>query len=334
MRKSTKIILLAALVVFPLYIFFQFFVPAYNSDTPIEIEIPQGTSYARAVDILVENKLIRDKFLFLSLGRLTGFDKKIRAGYYHFWSRISPFDVYWQIRNGKIIEYDITVVEGDSLREIGEKLAAKGFVSADAFWYIAHDASLLSSLDINGPSVEGYLFPETYKLPKGTRPDAIIKLMVGKLRDSYTGEIKEGMQKMKLTENQMLTMASIIEKEAATDQERTTISAVYHNRLRKRMPLQADPTAIYGVKSSKEKIRSSDLRNRTIYNTYVIKGLPPGAIASPGIKSIRAALFPANVPYLYFVSRGDRTHIFTTNNSDHSDAVKKVRAAGKKKKGD
>lgn len=324
--------MIGALVVFPLYILFQFFVPAYNSPTPIEIEIPQGTSYTKAVDILVANKLIRDKFLFLTLGRLTGLDKKIRAGYYHFWSNISPFDVFWQIKNGKIIEYDITVVEGDSLLEIGEKLEAKGYVSADAFWNIAHDASLLNALDIDGPSVEGYLYPETYKLPKGTRPDAIIKLMVGKLRDTYTEEIKAGMKKMKWTENEVLTMASIVEKEAATDSERTIISGVYHNRLKKHMPLQADPTAIYGVKSSKEKIRLSDLKNKTFYNTYVIKGMPPGPIASPGIKSIRAAVFPANVPYLYFVSRGDRTHIFTTKNSEHVDAVTKVRAAKKEKK--
>ena len=298
---------MAALVIFPIYIFIQFMVPAYSSPTPIEVEIPQGTPYSKAVDILVDNKLIRDKFLFLTLGRLTGLDKKLRAGYYHFWSSISPFDVFLQLKNGKIIEYDITVVEGDGLLEIGEKLEAKNFISAESFRDVAMDVALLNSMDIFGPSAEGYLYPETYKLPKGARPDDIIKLMVGKLRESYTDDIRAGMKKMKMTENQMLTLASIIEKEAATDQERPIISAVYHNRLRKHMPLQADPTAIYGVKSSKTKIRSSDLRNKTFYNTYVIKGLPPGPIASPGIKSIKAAVSPANVPYLYFVSRGKKT---------------------------
>jgi UPF0755 protein len=328
MRKSTKIVLGAALIIFPIYIFIQFFVPAYNSATPIEVEIPQGTSYSRAVDILVENKLIRDKFLFLTLGRLTGLDTRLRAGYYHFWSSISPFDVFLQLKNGKIVEYDITVVEGDGLLEIGEKLEAKNFISAESFRDVAMDVLLLNSLDITGPSVEGYLYPETYKLQKGARPDDIIKLMVGKLRDSYTDEIKEGMKRLKWNENQVLTLASIIEKEAATDQERPLVSAVYHNRLRKHMPLQADPTAIYGVKSSKIKIKSSDLRNRTLYNTYVIKGLPPGPIASPGIKSIKAAVFPAKVPYLFFVARGDRTHIFTTTMTEHSDAIRKVRASG------
>jgi UPF0755 protein len=330
MRKSTKVILMAALAVFPIYILFQFFVPVYNSASPIEIEIPKGTPYSKVVDLLVENKLIRDKFLFVSLGKLTGLDKRVRAGYYHFWSNISPFDVFLQMKNGKIIEYDITVVEGDGLLEIGEKLESKGFVvSAESFRGIASDPSLLNSMDINAPSAEGYLFPDTYKLPKGARPDDIIKLMVEKLRSSYTDEMKARMKQLKWTENQVLIMASIVEKEAATDSERTIISGVYHNRLRKHMPLQADPTAIYGVKSSKEKIRISDLKKKTFYNTYVIKGLPPGPIASPGIKSIRAALFPANVPYLYFVSRGDRTHIFTTSNTEHTEAVKKVRAAKK-----
>jgi UPF0755 protein len=328
MHKSTKIIIGAVFIVLPLYIFMQFLVPAYNSPTPIEVEIPQGTPYSKAVDILVENKLIRDKFLFLTLGRLTGLDTRLRAGYYHFWSSISPFDVFLQLKNGKIVEYDITIVEGDGLLEIGEKLEAKNFISAASFREIAMDVSLLNSLDISGPSIEGYLYPETYKLQKGARPDDIIKLMVGKLRDAYTDDIRKGMKRLRWTENQVLTLASIIEKEAATDQERPIVSAVYHNRLRKHMPLQADPTAIYGIKSSRIKIKSSDLRNKTPYNTYLIKGLPPGPIASPGIKSIKAAVNPAQVPYLYFVARGDGTHMFSTNLPEHNDAIRRVRSAG------
>ena len=183
------------------------------------------------------------------------------------------------------------------------------------------------SLDISSPSLEGYLFPDTYKLPKGARPTDIVKLMVGRLRASYTDEIKAAMSQSGWSENAMLTLASIVEKEAIIDEERPIISAVYRNRLRIDMPLQADPTSIYGVRSSKIKIVSSDLRNRTSYNTYVIKGLPPGPIASPGLKSIKAALFPAKVPYIYFVSRGNGTHIFTSSLADHNNAIKQVRAA-------
>jgi UPF0755 protein len=327
MRKSSKIVLWAALLIFPLYIAIQFLVPAFDSPTPIEVEIPQGASYTKAVDILADNKLIRDKFLFYALGRVTGIDKKLRAGYYHFWSRISPMDVFLQLKNGKIIEYDITVVEGDNLEDIGKKLEAEKLLSAASFEKAARDRSLLNSLDIGGPSAEGYLYPETYKLHKGVRPEEVIKLMVGKLRSMYTDEIKERMEKLNMNERQMLTLASIIEKEAAVDRERALVSAVYHNRLRKGMPLQADPTAIYGVKGSRAKVTGSDLRNRTPFNTYVIMGLPPGPIASPGIKSIKAAVFPANVPYIFFVSRGDRTHIFSVKLSEHNQAIRTVRSA-------
>lgn len=327
MQKSTRNILAAILVIFPIYIMIELFVPVYDSPTPIEVEIPQGATYKTAIDILAQDKLIRDKFLFLVLGKITGADRRMRAGYYNFWSRISPFDVFQQLRKGKIIEYEITIVEGDSLLEIGEKLAAKKFISVAAFNELARNKTLLASLNIDAPSLEGYLFPETYKLPKGAHPEDIIKLMVGKLRDSYNDEIKAKMAQSGWKENDVLTLASIIEKEAETDNERPVISAVYRNRLKMGMPLQADPTAIYGVKSSKIKIVVSDLRNKTLYNTYVIKGLPPGPIASPGLKSIRAALFPAKVPYIYFVSRGDGTHIFTSSLDDHNSAIKRVRAA-------
>ena len=327
MQKSTRNVLVAIFFIFPIYILIQLFVPVYDSATPIEIEIPQGATYKSAIDILAENKLIRDKFLFRALGKITGVDRKMRAGYYNFWSRISPFDVFQQLRKGRIIEYEITIVEGDGLLEIGEKLQEKKFISADAFNAFAKDKSLLSSLNIGSPSIEGYLFPETYKLPKGARPADIVKLMVGRLRASYTDEMKAAMLKSGWSENDVLTLASIVEKEAITDEERTVISAVYRNRLRIGMPLQADPTAIYGVKSSKLKIVSSDLRNRTPYNTYIIKGLPPGPIASPGIKSIKAAIFPAKAPYIYFVSRGDGTHIFTSSLAEHNQAIRQVRAA-------
>ena len=326
MQKSTRSILAAIFIIFPVYVLIQLFVPVYDGASPVEVEIPQGATYKNAVDILVENKLIRDRFLFLALGKITGVDRKMRAGYYHFWSRISPFDVFQQLRRGKIIEYEITIVEGDSLLEISEKLVAKKFISAEGFNTLAKDSALLASLNINSASIEGYLFPETYRLPKGARLADIIRLMAGKLRESYTDEIKTRLQQTGWSENDMLTLASIIEKEAVSDEERPVISAVYHNRLKLGMPLQADPTAIYGVKSSKVKILSSDLKKRTPYNTYVIKGLPPGPIASPGLKSIQAALSPAKVPYIYFVARGDGTHIFTSSLLEHNNAINHVRS--------
>jgi UPF0755 protein len=156
-------------------------------------------------------------------------------------------------------------------------------------------------------------------------PRETVAMMINNLRGKLTFEMMERMEELGFSENEILTLASIIEKEAVTDDERAVISAVYHNRLKKRIPLQADPTAIYGIKGSKEKILLSDLKRKTPYNTYVVRGLPPGPIASPGIKSIMAALYPAAVPYIYFVSNNDGTHTFSVTLAEHNAAVRAYR---------
>jgi UPF0755 protein len=150
-------------------------------------------------------------------------------------------------------------------------------------------------------------------------------MMINKMREKYSGKLRARTSEIGLSEREVLTLASIIEKEAATDEERPLISAVYNNRLRKGIPLQADPTCIYGIKRFREKITTKDLLRRTPYNTYVIKGLPPGPIASPGIKSIIAAMYPADVPYIYFVSKNDGTHTFSVTREEHISAVKSYR---------
>ncbi|HYA32215.1 MAG TPA: endolytic transglycosylase MltG, partial [Thermodesulfovibrionales bacterium] len=152
-----------------------------------------------------------------------------------------------------------------------------------------------------------------------------------RLREKYDDDMTARTLEMDISEREVLTMASIVEKEAITDHERPVIAAVYYNRLRRNMPLQADPTAVYGVKGSSEKITRDDLLRRTPYNTYMIKGLPPGPIASPGLKSIQAALNPADVPFLYFVSNNDGTHKFSVTLSNHEEAVKEYRNKKKRK---
>ena len=326
MKPNFKIIALAISFLIVAYIGIQLFVPANIGSTQVEVEIPEGSSYKQAIGILVKNNLIRDKNMFIVLGKITGLQKKIRAGYYVFWGNMSPLQVFKRLGSGKIIEYEITVVEGDSLIEIGKKLASNKIMSSEDFKALATSRVFLDSFNIDGPSLEGYLYPQTYKFPKGAKPASVLKLMVNKLREEFNSELQDRAEKIGWSENQVLALASIIEREAKTDEERPLISAVYHNRLKKGMPLQADPTAIYGVKSYKNKITRDDLRKKTSYNTYVIKGLPPGPIASPNIKSIKAALYPANVPYLYFVSKNDGTHYFSKTLAEHNAAVKRLRA--------
>ncbi len=327
MKNNMRLILPAILLIFAAYVIMQLFVPSnIGSSIQVEVEIPQGATYKQAINILYTNNLIRDKNLFIVLGKLSGLDKRIRYGYYSFLGKMSPFQVFKILRSGKIIEYEVTVVEGDTLLEIGKKLAALKFTDIDTFNELVKDRDFLDALKINGPNIEGYLFPQTYKIPKGAPLKNILRLMVETLRGEYSDELTKRMNKIKWDENKVLTMASIIEKEAITDEERPLISAVYNNRLKKGMQLQADPTAIYGVKSSRERITIRDLKKKTDYNTYVIKGLPPGPIASPGMKSIKAALYPANAPYLYFVSQGNGTHYFSRTWEEHALAVKRLRA--------
>lgn len=322
-------IVIAALLILPLvYISMQLFVPSDLGHMQLEVEIPEGATYKQAINILYKNNLLRDKNIFIVLGKLTGLDRKIRYGYYPFWGTMSPFQVFKRLIEGKIIEYDVTVVEGDSLLEIGKKLAENKIMPVDVFDRLTRDSGFLKTLNVDAPSMEGYIFPQTYRIPKGLNAKSVLKGMVSMLRKEYTDDMLKRMKQMGWDENQVLTLASIIEKEAVVDSERSIISAVYHNRIDKGMPLQADPTSIYGVKSSKYKITRNDLKKKTDYNTYVIKGLPPGPIACPGIKSIIAALYPAKVSYLYFVSENNGTHYFSRTLSEHMAAIRRIHSPG------
>ena len=325
MKKNLSIIFLSILFMAFSYVAFELFVPAQPGGGNIEIEIPKGATYRQAAEILYKQKLIRDKNMFLIVGRLTGADRKIRAGFYSIWGSMSPLEIFRIIRRGQIIEYAITIPEGDSLLEISEQLEKNNIMTREDFMKLAKNSDFLESYEIESKSIEGYIFPDTYRIPKGVPPEEAVGSMIDKMREKFTYDVLTRMDEIGMTENEVLTLASIIEKEAIVDSERPLISAVYHNRLKKKMQLQADPTAIYGIKSSRERITMEDLRRKTPYNTYQIKGLPPGPIASPGLKSIMAALYPAAVPYIYFVSLDDRTHQFSTTAEEHIEAVKLYR---------
>jgi len=325
MKKNILFMLFATLLTFLLYAAAELFLPVQTSNKNIEVEIPKGSTFRQAVEILRGQNLIRDKRIFLIAGRLTGADRRIRAGFYSLWTGKSPAEILKVLRMGKIIEYELKILEGDSLIEISAAFAKTGIISAGKFMELARDEKFLSSYKIRAPSIEGYIFPDTYFIPKGMKAEEALDTMITRMREKFTDKVIVRAQELGMTENQVLTLASIIEKEAVVDSERGLISAVYHNRLRKNMPLQADPTAIYGLKSSKEKITLTDLKRKTAYNTYVMKGLPPGPIASPGLKSIISAVYPENVPYIFFVAQDDRTHRFSETAAQHAEAVRQYR---------
>ena len=308
-------------MMFAIYIAADFLSPLPVGNKSMEIEIPRGATFRQAVEILSKEGLVRDKNLFLFLGRINGMERKIKAGYYSIQGPLSPLTIFRLLKKGQIFEYEITIVEGDALREIAEKLSERNIISKEDFRKLSTDKEFISYHQIDAPTLEGYLFPDTYRIPKGMDPKEAIGMMIVRMREKYSGELKARTSEIGLSEREVLTLASIIEKEAEADNERPLISAVYHNRLKKGIPLQADPTCIYGIKSSGEKITEKDVRRKTPYNTYIIKGLPPGPIASPGIKSITAALYPAKVPYMFFVSNNDGTHRFSVTPEEHEVAV-------------
>jgi UPF0755 protein len=324
-KKNIFIVAIVSFISFLFYVVAELLTPLPIGKENIEIQIPTGASFRQAAEIFEKENVLRDKNIFIAIGRVTGLDRKIRAGYYSLFSSMNLLDLLNTLRKGQIIEYSVTIVEGDSLEEISEKLSEKGIAGRDELMTIARNKDLLFYYDIDAPSIEGYIFPDTYSIPKGMTAEDAVSMMLNKMRATFSGELLMRAASLGLTQKEVLTLASIIEKEAVTDDERPLISAVYHNRLKKKIRLQADPTSIYGVKRFSEKITLTDLKRKTPYNTYMINGLPPGPIASPGIKSIMAALYPADVPYLFFVSNNDGTHQFSVTAREHEAAVRAFR---------
>lgn len=324
-RRALLAIIIVYIVFLVLYVTIELTKPLKLNEE-IEIYIPKGSSFSSIASTFKEKGIIRNELLFKVTGRILGIEKKARAGYYLITKDMTLIDILRKLLEGKIIEYTLTIVEGDSLYEIAEKLSKINPDFETQLFDISSDKNFLKSLNIQGPSLEGYLFPATYSIPKGMELREIINMMVKKFWSVYDENLLERTKKMGWTVNEVVTLASIIEKEAKLEEEKPIISAVYHNRLKLGMPLQADPTAIYGIKRFKDGVKKKDLLNRTPYNTYLIKGLPPGPIACPGLNSIKAALNPAKVSYLYFVARGDGSHEFSSTYVKHITAINEIRS--------
>jgi len=301
-------------------VYLTLFTTIYPEGKWKEVMIPKGANYSQAVSILNKEGIIKNHLPLLILGRLIKIDKKLKAGYYNLNTSMTTWEIFNRLKKGMIVQYIITIPEGSMLEDIKLRLKAVNLID-DESWQLVKDKDFLNSLGIDAPSLEGYLYPDTYNFAKGISPSDIFSIMVQRLRENFDQSLQKRARELGMDENEVLTLASIIEKEAAVDSERPIISAVYHNRLKKGMRLEADPTVVYGIKKISEGITKADLRRKTPYNTYLNKGLPPAPIASAGIKSIKAALYPAKVDYIYFVSKNDGTHYFSNNSKDHEKAV-------------
>jgi len=294
-----------------------------------EVLVPEGSSFRAVATSLEHEGVITDRYSFIALGKLMGLTTRIRAGFYSLNTGMKPTEVLEILRQGRIIEYQVVIPEGYSMDEIAALVEKTGIATKAEFLAKAANPGYVRSLGLEGDTLEGYLFPATYFFPKGTTLEGVIKRLVSKYREVFTDDLKARAAELGWTERQTLTFASLIEKEAALDTERLLVSAVFHNRLKVGMPLQCDPTIIYSLQRKGHwngDITKADLRAKDPYNTYVFKGLPPGPIANPGRPSIVAALYPAAVDYIYFVSKNDGSHFFSNNLAAHNRAVHEFQA--------
>lgn len=302
-----------------------FFSPADPADSqPVLIEIAPGSSFKQICNMLEEKGLVKYAWSLDIISRLKKVDKQIHAGEYQLNKAMAPTEILQTLVSGKIYERRVTVKEGVSVWEIGKLVEEAGLISKDEFnaAIIAPDLLRQAGIPEESRSFEGYLFPETYAFSRPIDAKRIIWTMLKFGLDKWTEEFTQRAQQLKMTRHEILTLASIIEKESGSFiEEQPLISAVFHNRLKQGMKLQADPTVIYGIPDFNGNLTRQHLETPTPYNTYTNFGLPPGPIANPGFTALKAALFPAESNALYFVSNGQGKHIFSNTLEEHNKAV-------------
>ncbi len=284
--------------------------------------VREGSTLREVTRDLEKQDLISNKTLLLLWARLRGYGKMIKAGEYSLTADMPPVKILNTLTRGAIITHPVTIPEGYTRKQIAVLLEWKGLVKANEFLSLTQNSEIAKRYGISGDSLEGYLYPDTYHFGRGLSAHAIIDTMV----THFMGVIEPLRKRLGdsgMTLKEVLILASIVEKETGSGEERPLIASVFLNRLKKRMRLESDPTVIYGIKDFDGNLTRKHLAKKTPYNTYVIRGLPRGPIANPGIEAIRAVLYPAVTKYLYFVSKNDGTHYFSKTLSEHNRAVKK-----------
>lgn len=290
---------------------------------PAEVRIESGDSFATVTRKLREQRVITNGFFFTLWARWRGMERKIHQGLYRFDANVAPWEVLERLVNGKGIFHSVTIPEGLNVKEIAELLGKMQIADKNKFLTAATDDKLLASLGLDDRGLEGYLFPSTYHFtPETPERDIIVAMAEQFRRSSQPLLAKKSPRTSHLSFHDLLTLASIVEKETGAEAERPLVAAVFHNRLKRQMPLQSDPTVIYGLKNFNGNLTKKDLRDDSPYNTYRREALPPGPICNPSLSSIKAVLEPADVRFLYFVSKNDGTHVFSETLEEHNLAVR------------
>jgi UPF0755 protein len=307
-----------------------FITPADKGGTNQVIIVREGLSLKEVAGELDRKEIIKSKILFELWAELLGYSRKIKAGEYELGSHMPPKRILEKLIRGEVITYPVTVPEGYTVAQISQLLHEAGLIDKEEFLLLMDDPALLEHYGISAPSLEGYLYPETYHFARGISARSTIDAMVGRFW-RVVSPLKERMDEVGMDLPDVMTLASIVEKETGLAEERPTIASVFLNRLKRGMRLESDPTVIYGIKKFDGNLTRKDLNRATPYNTYIIRGLPPGPIANPGLEAIRAVLYPATTDYLYFVSRNDGSHHFSKTLSEHNRAVRTYQKRGRRR---
>jgi UPF0755 protein len=297
------------------------FVPPGDGSRVQDISFPPGSGIRTLANELKAGGIIRSSWHFILVTRLRGQAHRLKAGDYRFNNAMTPDVILRKLVAGDVDFRKFALPEGYSIYQAAELLEQKGYFKKASFLEKCRDTALMKRLSLSGLTVEGYLYPATYNLARNGTEEQLIGQMVAQFEKRYADLTRAAGGVSGLSRHQVVTMASLIEKEAVSSEEKPLISSVFHNRLRIGMPLQSDPTAVYGVRAFAGKVTKADIERRSPYNTYLINGLPPGPIGNPGIEALQAALNPAATPYLYFVARQDGTHQFSRTLDEHNRAV-------------
>lgn len=309
--------------------------PQPNSSSVSKVTVITGSTLSEISKQLYEKKIISNEQMFRWAVQVMGKEKEIPVGTFQLVDTQSNYDIIKQLVYGSPELIKVRLLEGWSVKQIAAYLNDVMGFEPDEILDISKDYQFLKKHNIKASTIEGYLFPDTYLFFNGDTPTSVLDNVVSEYKNFWRDAFRDRARELNMTEHEVVTLASIIEGEAIYDKERPTISGVYHNRLNRGMRLQADPTIQYIIEDGPRRLLNRDLRIDSPYNTYKNKGLPPGPINSPGAQSLKAALYPEENEYLFFVARGDGYHTFTTNEKDHNNAKKqlqKLRRELRKKK--
>jgi UPF0755 protein len=334
-RRSKFFFLLLGFLLFFLIsavCWFLFAPPSGTSSTKV-VFIKKGTNLKKASEILEEEGIIKNRHFFVLLTTVIGKKTKVRAGEYEFNTRVLPLEILDVLVKGQVKRHLVTVPEGYTLSQIARLLEDLNLVEKKGFLQKASSPVFINTLGLPTaarPTLEGYLFPDTYHFFREMDPEEVIQMMVRQFKKVFAPDLASRASELGISQREAVIIASMIEKETSLPEEKPLISSVFHNRLKKKIPLQSDPTVIYGIKDFNGNLTKEDLMRPTPYNTYLIPGLPPTPICNPGKDSLLAAVHPAPVPYLYFVSKNDGSHFFSSDFEEHNRAVWKYQKNSKK----